>query len=306
MSIIFFGTPEFAVPSLKALIDFGEDISLVITQTDKLKGRGHSLAAPPVKIAALETGLRVMQPTLLRDEGLARELTSLGPEFIVVVAYGKIIPARILEVPARGCINVHASLLPNYRGAAPIQWAIMKGEKRTGVTTMLMDEGLDTGPILLQNVLEIDPHETAGSLSQKLSSAGAKLLMETLKRLREGSVIPAPQTGEASYAPPLKKEDGLIDWSQSAVEICDFIRAMRPWPGAYCYVNTERVTLLDAEAMDGDGRPGMTVKVDKGKFIIATGRGLLSVREVQPAGRKPMPASAFVIGRHLTEGMSIR
>jgi methionyl-tRNA formyltransferase len=306
LSIIFFGTPEFAVTSLKALIESGEDISLVVTQTDKLKGRGHALASPPVKIAALEAGLKVLQPAGLKDGGLLAKLAPPDPEFIVVVAYGKILPGEILELPQRGCINVHASLLPKYRGAAPIQWAIMNGEKRTGVSIMLMDEGLDTGPVLLQSAMEIGPTDTAGSLSQKLSSAGATLLVQTLKKLREGSVRPTPQEGEASYAPPLKKEDGLIDWSQSAAQISDFIRAMRPWPGAYCYMDNERVTLLEAEAIDGDGRPGLTVKVGKGGFIIATGRGLLSVKEVQPSGKKPMPASAFVIGRKLTEGMSLR
>lgn len=277
----------------------------MVTQTDKLKGRGHVLAAPPVKIAALEAGIKVLQPADLKDEACLAQLTSLRPEFIVVVAYGKILPRNILEIPERGCINVHASLLPKYRGAAPIQWAIIKGEKTTGVTTMLMEEGLDTGPALLRREVEVDRDETAGSLSQRLSSVGATLLVETLKRLREGSVMPAPQEGEASYAPPLKKEDGLIDWSQSAAGISDFVRAMRPWPGAYCYVNNERVTLLEAEAVNGEGKPGMIVGVGK-EFIISTGSGLLSVKEVQPSGKKPMPASAFVIGRRLTEGMLVR
>lgn len=305
MSIIFFGTPEFAVLSLKALIASGEEISLVVTQTDKLKGRGHGLAQPPVKVAALESKLKVLQPASLKDEGLLEELASLKPEFIIVVAYGKILPPGILEMPERGCINVHASLLPKYRGAAPIQWAIMKGEAASGVTTMQMDEGLDTGPVLLQREVPILADDTAGSLGHKLSSAGAELLVETLKKLREGSVRPEPQTCEASYAPPLKKEDGLIDWSGSAVEISHFIRAMHPWPGAYCYVNGERVILLRADAAHGNGRPGIIMSVGKGEFIIGTGSGLLSVREVQPAGKKPMTAKAFVIGRKLPEGMSI-
>ncbi len=306
MSIIFFGTPEFAVPSLKALIQSGESVSLVATQTDKIKGRGHVLASPPVKIAALETGLSVAQPDSLKDEGFISRLISLTPEFIVVVAYGKILPKGILEIPDRGCINVHASLLPAYRGAAPVQWAIMRGEKKTGVTTMLMDEGLDTGPILLQRQVEILGDETAGSLGQRLSSEGATLLVETLKRLREGSVRPVPQAGEASYAPPLKKSDGLINWSKSALEICAFTRAMQPWPGAHFYVNTERVTLLEAEALKGDGiRPGMILNAGR-EFIISTGSGLLSVKTVQPSGKKPMPASAFVIGRKVTEGMSVK
>ena len=304
MSIIFFGTPEFAVPSLTGLIGSGEDLRLVVTQTDKLKGRGHGLSAPPVKIAALEAGLKVLQPGRLRDEIFLGELSSRRPEFIVVVAYGKVLPRDILAIPARGCINVHASLLPKYRGAAPITWAIIRGEEKSGITTMLMDEGLDTGPVLLQSEVPIDKNDTSGSLSKKLSTEGASLLTETLKGLRKGSVNPLPQTGETSYAPPLKKEDGLIDWSKSAVEICDFIRAMQPWPGAYCFVNKERIVLLKAQPAHGDAKPGVIVKAHKGEFIIGTGGGLLSVIQVQPAGKKPMPASSFVIGRKLAGGMS--
>ncbi len=306
MSIIFFGTPEFAVPSLKALLQSGENVSLVVTQTDKVKGRGHFLAAPPVKIAAQQAGLKVAQADNLKDEGLLAQLTYSRPDFIVVVAYGKILPKNILLIPDRGCINVHASILPEFRGAAPVQWAIMKGRKTTGVTTMLMDEGLDTGPILMKREIEIVKDETAGSLGQRLSLEGAALLVETLKRLREGSIRPVPQEGEASYAPPLKKADGLIEWSKSAPEISAFIRAMQPWPGAYCYVNSERVTLLEAQALDGDtARPGIILSVGR-EFIISTGNGLLSVKTVQPSGKKPMPASAFVIGRKLTEGTPVR
>ncbi len=306
MSIIFFGTPEFAVPSLKALLQSGENVSLVVTQTDKVKGRGHFLAAPPVKIEAQQAGLRVAQPDNLKDEGLLAQLISPRPDFIVVVAYGKILPQNILQIPDRGCINVHASILPEFRGAAPIQWAIMKGKKTTGVTTMLMDEGLDTGPTLMKREVEIGTDETAGSLGQRLSLEGAALLVETLKRLREGSIRPVPQEGEASYAPPLKKADGLIEWSKSAPEISAFIRAMQPWPGAYCYVNNERVTLLEARALDGDTtRPGIILSVGR-EFVVSTGNGLLSVKTVQPSGKKPMPASAFVIGRKLTEGTPVR
>ncbi len=304
MSIIFFGTPEFAVPSLEGLISSGEDVRLVVTQTDKLKGRGHGLSAPPVKVAALEAGLKVMQPQRLRDKVFLGEIASPRPDFIVVVAYGKILPKEVLEIPAKGCINLHASLLPKYRGAAPITWAIMKGEQKSGVTTMLMDEGLDTGPILLQREVPIDKDDTSGSLGRKLAADGASLLVETLKGLRKVSIKPLPQTGEASYAPPLKKEDGLIDWSKSASEISDFIRAMQPWPGAYCYVNKERIILLEAEATDGDGKPGVILKAHKGEFIIGARQGLLSVIRVQPAGKKPMSAPAFVIGRKLAGGMS--
>ncbi|GAB4405979.1 MAG: methionyl-tRNA formyltransferase [Thermodesulfovibrionales bacterium] len=305
MSIVFFGTPEFAVPSLMALIGAGEDIALVVTQTDKLKGRGHKPTQPPVKKAALEAGLRVIQPATLKDRTLLREIASTEPEFIVVVAYGKILPGSILQIPLYGCINLHASLLPKYRGAAPIAWAIINGERQTGVTTMLMDEGLDTGPILLQRGIEISDDDTAGSLSLKLAELGASLLIETLKGMRDGTVKPILQKGEASYAPPLKKEDGLIDWSKSAIEIFNFVRGMQPWPGAYCYIGDERVKILKTKPIKTDGKPGMIVK-GRDELIIGTGYGLLSIVELQPSGKNPMPASAFLLGRKLTEGTYIQ
>lgn len=306
MSIIFFGTPEFAVPSLRELIAFGEEIALVVTQTDKAKGRGHKLTPPPVKTFALEAGLRVLQPVKLREEKFLKELASIRPEFIVVVAYGKILPKAVIEMPQRGCINVHASLLPKYRGAAPIAWAIINGEEKTGVTTMLMDEGLDTGPVLLQCETGIARDDTAGSLGQRLSELGASLLIETIRGIRHGHVTPVPQTGEPGYAPPLSKEDGLIDWSRGAVEIARFVRGMQPWPGAFCFINGERVVLLKTEPLEGKGVPGTVYGVGKGNLIVGTGRGLLLIRELQPSGKKPMPASAFIHGRKLAEGMSVR
>lgn len=306
MSIIFFGTPEFAVPSLKALIRSGETISLVVTQSDKVKGRGHKLSPPPVKVAALEAGLRVAQPGSLRDEMFLRDMSSLAPEFIIVVAYGKILPKQVLELPGRGCVNVHASLLPKYRGAAPIAWSIIRGEEKTGISTMLMDEGLDTGPVLLQREIDISADDTAATLGLKLAEAGASLLTETLKGMRDGSVKPMPQTGEATYAPPLKKEDGLIDWSKSAAEISSFVRGMHPWPGAYCFIDDERVTLLKTMPLTGEGKPGALLRLEKDRLIIGTGRGVLAVMELQPSGKRPMPASAFIPGRKLTEGTFLR
>lgn len=306
MSIVFFGTPEFAVPSLRALIESGEDNSLVVTQTDKVKGRGHKLSPLPVKVAALEAGLRVMQPARLKDEMFLAELVSLKPEFIIVVAYGKILPKTILDLPQRGCINVHASLLPKYRGAAPIAWAIIHGEEKTGITTMLMDEGLDTGDILLQRAIEISKEDTTGSLGQRLSDLGASLLIGTMKGMRESSLKPTPQTGETSYAPPLKKEDGLMDWSKSAGEIFNFVRGMQPWPGAFCHIGNERVTLLKTMPLSGEGTPGVISGIEKDALIIGTGYGLLSILELQPAGRKPMSASAFIHGRKLAEGISVQ
>ncbi|HYA32038.1 MAG TPA: methionyl-tRNA formyltransferase [Thermodesulfovibrionales bacterium] len=305
MSIVFFGTPEFAVPSLKALIASGERISLVVTQTDKLKGRGHKMAPPPVKVAAVEAGLEVLQPAALCDERFQGELASTRPEFIVVVAYGKILPKSALDLPQRGCVNIHASLLPKYRGAAPIAWAILRGEEKTGITTMLMDEGLDTGPTLLRQEVEIAADDTAGTLGAKLSNIGASLLEETIRGMRAGLVKPSPQTGVATYAPPLKKEDGLIDWSKSAAEISCVVRAMQPWPSAYCYLNHERVMLLKAIPIEGNGMPRTIVRIKKDALVIGTGRGLLALKELQPSGKRPMPASAFILGRNLIEGTSL-
>ncbi len=306
MSIVFFGTPEFAVPSLKALMNSGEDISLVVTQSDKVKGRGHKLSPPPVKVAALQGGLRVAQPARIRDRMFFAELTSLRPEFIVVVAYGKILPKEILDLPRRGCINVHASLLPKYRGAAPVAWAIIHGEEKTGVSTMLMDEGLDTGDILLQRPIEISKDDTTGSLGKKLSDLGATLLRETVKGMRDNFIRPIAQTGETSYAPPLKKEDGLIDWSKSARDISNFVRGMQPWPGAFCRIGNERIALLRTLPRDGEGKPGVISEIRKDSLIIGTGHGLLSILELQPAGKNPMSASAFIRGRTLSEGMAVQ
>ena len=305
MSVIFFGTPDFAVPALRALIASGEAVSLVVTRPDKLKGRGHKMTPPPVKVAALDAGIRVMQPVTLKDSAFVSELTAIKPEFIVVVAYGKILPKSILELPAHGCINIHASLLPKYRGAAPIQWAIVNGEKRTGVTTMLIDEGLDTGHILLQQGIDITDEDTAGSLWKRLSEMGASLLIETIKGMRDGSVEPMPQQGESSYAPIIKKGDGLIDWSKSALELFNFVRGMQPWPCAYCRINDEAVKILKAAPVEGKGEKGVIVKASDGNLFVGTGHGLLSIIELQPPGKRPMPASAFIQGRRLKEGMSI-
>jgi methionyl-tRNA formyltransferase len=306
LSIIFFGTPEFALPSFWSLMNSGEKISLVVTQTDKVKGRGHKLSPPPVKTAALGEGIKVAQPGTLRDDKFIGELRSLKPDFIVVIAYGKILPGALLEIPENGCINVHASLLPKYRGAAPIAWAILRGEEKTGITTMRMDEGLDTGPILLQREADISRDDTAGSLSITLARLGASLLIETLIGVRNGSVKPRAQSGEVSYAPPLRKEDGLIDWSRSAVEIRDFVRGMQPWPSAYCMLEGERVTVLKAGALEGSGLPGSVTRTGKGELVIGTGKGLISLLELQPSGKRPMPASAFLLGRKLMEGMVLK
>lgn len=306
MSIIFFGTPEFAIPSLRALIDSGEDVRFAVTQPDRLKGRGHKLIPSPVKRTAAEAGIRVIQPDKIKEAAFADEISLISPELIVVVAYGQILPGSVLSIPKHGCINLHASLLPDYRGAAPIAWAIIRGEKITGITTMLMNEGLDTGEMLLQQKLEIMDTDTAETLGRKLSDSGAKLLLETIKRLRDGSVTPVPQSGASSYAPLLKKEDGLIDWSRDAVEIRNFVRGMQPWPGAYCHINNELVKIITTKALDGEGTPGIITKVSNNEFVTGAGKGLLSIVELKPSGKKVMSAQAFIQGRRLKAGMSLK
>ncbi len=305
MSIIFFGTPEFAISSLKALLGSGEEIALVVTQPDKAKGRGHRLSPPAIKSLALETGLRVLQPAASMDEGAAHEIALLRPEFIIVVAYGKILPKGILEIPRYGCVNVHASLLPKYRGASPIQWAILNGEVKTGVTTMLMDEGLDTGPVLLQQETTIHAEDTGESLRERLAGIGASLLVKTMKGLREGTITPVPQRGISSYAPPLKKTDGLVNWSRSARELFNFIRGMLPWPGAYCHIGNIKTILFRTEVLEGKGIPGVIEKIVKKGPMVGTGDGLLLITDLQPSGKRRMSAEAFMLGRSLHEGERI-
>ena len=302
MRIVFFGTPEFAVPSLSMLLDSGEEVSAVVTQTDKRRGRDRLATAPPVKELALGSGIRTLQPRNIRDAEFFLELESIAPDLIVVVAYGKILPSQVLAIPPHGCINVHASLLPQYRGAAPIQWAILNGEKKTGITTMLMDEGLDTGPLLLQEETDIAADDTAETLSKRLAALGASVLMKTIGKIKEGRLVPVPQAGVPSYAPPLKKEDGRLVWKNSAEEIRDFVRGMYPWPCAYCSLNRERIKITRVAALDGSGMPGRIEKA-KGELIVGSGKGLVSILELQPEGRRLMTASEFLQGRKLQEGV---
>jgi len=304
MAIIFFGTPLFAVPALEKLLSSGEDIALVVTQPDKAGGRGHRILPPAVKTAAERHGLTVAQPEGIRSGGVISRIEALNPEFIVVVAYGRILPADLLRIPLKGCINLHASLLPRHRGAAPIQWAIISGDKKTGVTSMLMDEGLDTGDILLQKEVEIREDDNAATLSERLSVVGAGLLVETLRGLRAGTLKPRPQSGEPSYAPVLKKEDGLIDWSLPALTIYNRVRGLYPWPCAYTYYGGKMLKLLKVEAVEGEGRPGEIVHKGKGELIVAASAGLVKIIEVQMEGRKPMDMKAFLqgAGREIRKG----
>lgn len=313
MALIFFGTPKFAVPSLKALIDEKEDIALVVTQPDKMKGRGHILSSPPVKELALSHGLRVMQPAKIRpvieNESFYNELANIKPEFIIVVAYGRVFPEEALTISKSGYINVHASLLPKYRGAAPIQWALINGERITGVTTMLVDKEVDAGDMLMKTELKICDTDNAETLSLKLAKLGAKTLVDTLKGMRLGKIKPVPQQGYVSYAPPFKKGDGRIDWSRTAMELFNFIRGMYPWPAAFCYLNKERIKIIKAKPLKEIQRygntlispnmPGMIVRASHGELIIETKEGFLSVEELQPEGKKIMSAAAFMAGRRL-------
>jgi methionyl-tRNA formyltransferase len=301
MRIIFFGTPSFAIPALNALLHAGEEVIAVVTQPDKRKGRDRLLSPPPLKDVAVEKGIQVRQPINFKDTSFLDELNSLEPDLIVVVAYGKILPPRILSLPVHGCINIHASLLPNYRGAAPIQWAIIKGEKRTGITTMLMDEGLDTGDILLQEDLDISPDDTADTLGQKLSETGASLLIKTIEKLKDGSLHPVPQTGTPSYAPPLRKKDGRINYTSAAEDIRNMVRGMYPWPCAYCYLNGERIKITRVSVLEGAGLPGRIEKAGD-ELIVGTGTGLLSIIGLQPEGKRAMNARDFLGGRRLTAG----
>jgi methionyl-tRNA formyltransferase len=302
VAIIFMGTPDFAVPSLSALIEEKEDVALVVTQPDKVRGRGHALSAPPVKQLAVSHGLRVIQPEKIRTPDFYAELAAYSPEFIIVVAFGRILPKNILDLPARGCVNVHASLLPQYRGAAPIQWTLIRGEKVTGITTMVMDEGMDTGDTLLQAGLDIYEEDNAGSLFRRLAELGAKTLIETIKGIRSGIVTPKPQTGEPSFAPVLKKEDGLIDWQRSAAGLASFIRGMNPWPCAVACLGGVTIKILKARAIEGKGEPGRIEKASGGILTVGTSDGLLMIEELQPEGKKVMTASAFLAGRRLKEG----
>lgn len=302
MRIIFFGTPLFAVPSLNALIQAGEEVAAVVTQPDKKKGRGHLLSQSPVKELAIGKGMRILQPASMKDTAFLNELLSIKPGLIVVVAYGRILPEGILKLPVFGCINVHASLFPKYRGAAPISWAIINGEEITGITTMLMDQGLDTGDILLQEEIKISDEDTTETLGRRLSELGASLLLKTIKGIKDGSVKPKHQSGEATYAPVIKKEDGRIIWSKTAIELFNFVRGMYPWPGAYCHLNKERIKLIKVTALDGSGKSGRIEKVQKDEFVVGTGKGLLSIKELQPEGKKIMSAEAFLQGRNIREG----
>ncbi len=303
MNIVFFGTPEFAVPALKALLESRHEVPAVVTQPDRQSGRGRKIKHCPVKIEALNADIRVLQPQTVRDPAFIEELRRLSPDVIVVVAYGQILPAELIHLPQKWCINIHASLLPNYRGAAPINWSLIHGDTKTGITIMQMDEGMDTGPILLQEEMDILPDDTAGSLSARLSNSGGPLLITVLDELEKDKLKAYPQEGGATYAAIMKKGDGFIQWTGKAEELNGFIRGMNPWPGAYGFIESERYKILQAVPVDGMGEPGVIKLITKEELHVGTGSGMLSVLEIQPAGKPVMSVHAFLQGSRLKEGM---
>ncbi len=305
MRVIFMGTPEFAVGTFKALIRAGHQVVLAVTQPDKPKGRSKRPAPSPVKEKAQSFGIPVFQPKKIRDPEAVSYLSGYPADVIVVVAFGQILPEEVLQMTRYGCINVHASLLPRYRGAAPIQWAIINGDAVSGVTTMQMDAGLDTGDILLQKEVPLDQKETGGSLTEKLSAAGADLLVKTLSALQAGNITPVKQ-GESPtpYAARITKETGRIHWEEPAKRIECLIRAMDPQPGATTRYEGETMKIWDGDVVDEDkeAAPGTIVKVTKEAFFVQTGAGTLQVNALQMPGKKRMDSAAFLRGNEVKEG----
>jgi methionyl-tRNA formyltransferase len=295
---VFMGTPAFALATLEGLIDAGLDLVGVYTQPDRPKGRGKRTAPPPVKELAERHGIKVFQPDRLRRPEVVDELRALAPDLIVVVAYGQILPKSVLEIPRFGCINVHASLLPRHRGAAPINKAIMDGDTETGITTMLMDEGLDTGDMLVKKAIPIGPDETAGELHDRLALLGRETIEETLVQLRAGTLQPQKQDDALStYAPMLKKGDGLIDWTQDARMLHNRVRGLDPWPGAYTYFNGEVLRVARTQVVAGCGEPGRVMAADQSGIRVACGEDFLSIGELQLPGKKRLSAADFLRGR---------
>ena len=306
MKIIFMGTPDFAAASLEALIDSRHEIQAVVTQPDKPKGRKGELTPSPVKVVAEEKGIKVYQPLKVRDEEFVKTLRAYNPDVIVVVAFGQIIPLSILQMPKFGCVNIHGSLLPKYRGAAPIQWAVLDGEKETGITTILMDEGIDTGDILLKKTIQIDTDETSGSLFDKLMALGAETILETLDELEKGNLTPTKQ-GESptAYAKMLTKAMGLIDFTKSAKELDCFVRGMDPWPSAYTLLSGKTLKLWKVRVVEGGGKAGSVIEIGKESFTVACGEGAIEVLEVQLEGKKRMSAGDFLKGSTLNKGQEL-
>jgi methionyl-tRNA formyltransferase len=303
MRLVFLGTPAFAVPTLEAIVQAGHEVTAVLTQPDRPRGRGQQMAAPPVKEAAIRLGLPVYQPERVRRPEAVEFLRSQQCDAMVVVGYGQIIPQNVIDLAPLGIINVHGSLLPKYRGAGPIQWAILNGETRTGVTTMRIDAGLDTGDMLLKAETAIDPEEAAPELGARLAVMGAKLLVETLEKLKQGSIVAEKQDpAQATHAPMLQKEDGRIDWSRSAQAIHNQVRGLQPSPGAYTKFRGQALHVRKshvAQSIPAGARAGAVASVRP--LVVACGEGGLELLEVQSEGRKRMPAADFANGQRLAE-----
>ena len=303
MRLVYMGTPQFAVPTLSALSEAGHDIALVISQPDRPKGRGLKLLPPPVKVRAAELGIEVYQPEKVRLPEAVERIRQAGPDAIVVAAFGQILPKSVLDIPPMGCFNVHASLLPAYRGAAPINWCIVNGDAVTGVTIMKMDPGMDTGDMLLKAEEPILPDDTAGSLTDRLSALGAGLIVKALDGL-DGLVPEKQDSASATYAPMLKKETGLIDWTRPAVEIERLVRGLDPWPGAYSASAGGIMKIWGASALpdSSDMEPGKVVSAGKDGVVVAAGSGSLLITELQGPGGRRMKAADYMAGHKLTAG----
>ncbi len=305
MRVVLLGSGRFAIPSLVSLLATGHQVVAVVTQPDREQGRGRSLAPPPLKPIAIERGLPVLQPPRVKAAEALGQLEALRPDVQVVVAYGQILPRRLIDAARLGTVNVHASLLPRYRGAAPIQWALVNGETQTGVTTMLIDEGLDTGPTLLARATPIGPAETAPELEARLAELGGELLAETLRGLEDGSLKPTPQDhARATLAPLIRKEDGQVDWTATAKALANRLRGFTPWPGLVARFDGKAVKLLAARAEGGGpGQPGEILACEPAGLLVACGGGTrLRISELQPESRRPMSAAAFAAGARLAVG----
>ncbi len=297
------GTPPFAVPSLQSLIAAGNDVVGVVTRIDKPAGRGKVLTPPAVKLAAEQSSVPVFQPKRVREPASIEAIGTMRPDVIVVAAYGQILPKELLGLPRYGCVNIHASLLPAYRGAAPINWAIINGETRTGVTIMQMDEGMDTGAVLAQEGIPIDPRDTAGTLTEKLAELGSWLIVDALSHIEAGGLPAVPQDPDkATMAPLLKKEDGRIDWTLAAHTIHNRVRGLSPWPGAYSFLDGKLIKVLETKVAEGAGEPGSLHEQGRDGLIVSTGKDMLSIVRLQPEGKKPMSACEFLRGHRGVAG----
>jgi methionyl-tRNA formyltransferase len=303
--IVFFGSPAFAIPTLEQLLQGPDEVVAVVTQPDRARGRGQKVIPSPVKELALKHRLNILQPEKVKEESFQGKIKSLQPDLFVVVAYGQILPGSLLEIPGYGAVNVHASLLPEYRGAAPITWAILNGERLTGVTTMVMDEGMDTGDILLKVELPIGTEETNETLRDQLALLGAQLLTNTLREMRAGNLRPVPQDhSKATYAPPLKKEDGRIDWNKEAKEIDRRVRALNPWPGTFTRWNGRLLKIFRGMVREGvsKGKAGMVSWAGSDFIEVETGKDFFLIKEVQLEGKKRMGAREFLVGNPVSVG----